>query len=324
MSGSTASCTTTTFTMMNGRNIQPQQHGCFNGGHQHHHQLRPFVRIAPLPTSLPGVPSSENARFPAASLSPLDVLLKKGGRPTHGKKKFFQHCNASAEEYASFKSPIDRRLLARKLVEQWLECGGRFCVALTNPEGQESGYFRPASTEEAMQFTRRVLVRHFTPAITNKKKKDEAAAAAKKTKEQQLISKNKSKDGSGVRVAASCHSPSSTATTLLPLLAYGGHHSIELKHHDHRLHDEHHHDHLAAEAADALCFLSNVQPVHLPPPAKVVASSSARCGNNSNDNCDNAKDASPSSTCSFWSAGSNSNHIKTPTPTPSSPSAKAT
>jgi len=160
--------------------------------------IRPFVRIAPLPASLPcgaapgggGLVGADNSssRFPAAALSPLDVLLKKGGRPTHGKKKFFLHCNDSAEEYASFKSPIDRRLLARRLVEQWLDRGGRFCVALTNKDGHESGYFRLANTEEALQFTRRVLVRHFTPAITNKKKQDvQAASATQETKEQEQL-----------------------------------------------------------------------------------------------------------------------------------------
>lgn len=217
-----------------------------------------LVPIAPLPSTVPT--QTDNLRFPASALCPLDVLLKKGGRPTHGKKQFFAHCNASAEDYASFKSPIDRRLLARSLVEKWIERGGRFCVALTNPNGQESGLFRLASTEEALQFTRRVLVRHFTPSITNKKKNANAAAtAATKSKKKIVVSKSNdsNKSSSTSTTPTACLSPSSTAT-MLPLT-----------------YDHHHLNHDTAEAVDALCFLSNVQPIHLPPSAAAVTTASS-------------------------------------------------
>lgn len=214
------------------------------------------IPIAPLPSTSPV--SSDQMQFPASGLCPLDVLLKKGGRPTHGKKRFFQHCCNSAEEYASFKSPIDRRLLARKLVEQWLdEVGGRFCVALTTPNGHESGYFRLASTEEAMSFTRRVLVRHFTPSITSRKKNEKA-----KNKIDGTDSSTVKSDSSVASIGSgSClNSPLTTATTLplTTVLKQKENAPSSVKCTD---------DHLAAEAADALCFLSSVQPFYLPGPA---------------------------------------------------------
>lgn len=114
--------------------------------------------------SAPAIAAS--AAFPAECLRERDVLLRKGGRPTHGKVPYFQYLQAHAKTYAAFKSPIDRRLMARELVDAWLANGGRFCTAAisTKPAGSKD-LFRVASTEEALQFTRRVLVRHFTSGL---------------------------------------------------------------------------------------------------------------------------------------------------------------
>lgn len=131
---------------------------------------RPIL-IAPQPTHAAAAAASAVSVICAEGLCQLDVLLRKGGRPTHGKKQFFEQCERNAAAYASFKSPIDRRLLARKLVEDWMAQGGRFCIILTNKAGHETSFYRVASSEEAIQFTRRVLVRHFTSSYTTVKRK---------------------------------------------------------------------------------------------------------------------------------------------------------
>jgi hypothetical protein len=151
-------------------------------------RITSWVPIAPLPSAshsaLPAVPLI----FAWDRLRENDVLLRKGGRPTHGKVRYFRFLQERAGEYASYKSPIDRRLLARELVDSWLRQGGRFCstvdhgigggggrgapTAPANPRraGEVRSVFRVASTEEALQFTRRTLVRHFTPSINKRSK----------------------------------------------------------------------------------------------------------------------------------------------------------
>lgn len=152
-------------------------------------QVTSWVPIAPLPSSASAQASLAAAPliFAWDRLRENDVLLRKGGRPTHGKVRYFRFLQERAGEYASYKSPIDRRLLARELVDSWLRRGGRFCSAVnhvggggrggaptTVPTSRRAGdvtsVFRVASTEEAVQFTRRVLVRHFTPSINKRAK----------------------------------------------------------------------------------------------------------------------------------------------------------
>jgi len=143
--------------------------------------------------------------FPANELLPDDVLLKKGGRPTHGKKRYFAQCQQKAYEYANYKSPLDRRLLARKLVEDWIAQGGRFCTAVDIPTGNNNNnsssikkvYFRVASTEEALLFTRRVLVRHFTPSVSGKPNKNKDI----ETSSQRAKKKNRSTKAKGDKVS---------------------------------------------------------------------------------------------------------------------------
>lgn len=155
-----------------------------------------WVPIAPLPSASQAASLAAGASliFAWDRLRENDVLLRKGGRPTHGKVRYFRFLQERAGEYASYKSPIDRRLLARELVDTWLRQGGRFCSAvnldrrrggggaagaavaattLASPRrgGDVTSVFRVASTEEALQFTRRVLVRHFTPSINKRANK---------------------------------------------------------------------------------------------------------------------------------------------------------
>lgn len=143
-----------------------------------------WVPIAPLPPTAVRTALAGPTLFARDRLRDNDVLLRKGGRPTHGKARYFRFLQNRAEEYASYKSPIDRRLLARELVDMWLCRGGRFCcvvggeaswaasksgnsiAAATSTAHRE--VFRVASTEEALQFTRRVLVRHFTPSFNKR------------------------------------------------------------------------------------------------------------------------------------------------------------
>jgi hypothetical protein len=150
-------------------------------------QITSWVPIAPLPSASHSALPAAPLIFAWDRLRENDVLLRKGGRPTHGKVRYFRFLQERAGEYASYKSPIDRRLLARELVDSWLRQGGRFCSTVdhgiggggrgapttpANPRraGEVSSVFRVASREEALQFTRRVLVRHFTPSINKRSK----------------------------------------------------------------------------------------------------------------------------------------------------------
>lgn len=151
-------------------------------------KIASWVPIAPLPSASQTSSSAAPLIFAWDRLRENDVLLRKGGRPTHGKVRYFRFLQERAGEYASYKSPIDRRLLARELVDSWLRRGGRFCTAVGHDRGGGTGapapatvphphragegttVFRVASTEEALQFTRRVLVRHFTPSINKRAK----------------------------------------------------------------------------------------------------------------------------------------------------------
>jgi hypothetical protein len=155
-----------------------------------------WVPIAPLPPTAVRTALSGPALFAEDRLRDNDVLLRKGGRPTHGKARYFRFLQERAEEYASYKSPIDRRLLARELVDTWLCQGGRFCCAVGGPKEPSAAsrpgkstvavatstsrrdVFRVASTEEALQFTRRVLVRHFTPSVSKRARASNVSDAA--------------------------------------------------------------------------------------------------------------------------------------------------
>jgi hypothetical protein len=134
-------------------------------------QIMSWVPIAPLPSASHSALPAAPLIFAWDRLRENDVLLRKGGRPTHGKVRYFRFLQERAGEYASYKSPIDRRLLARELVDSWLRQGGRFCSTVdhgiggggrgapttpANPHraGEVSSVFRVASTEEALQFTR--------------------------------------------------------------------------------------------------------------------------------------------------------------------------
>jgi len=217
-----------------------------------------------------------SSSFSLARSSQLDVLLKKGGRPTYGKQRFFGHCRAYAARYASLKSPIDRRLLARQLVEDWIDGGrgGRFCVAVavssahkqpqqTQPssnqvqkrngpgrqpqQGEVQRYYRLATAEEAMQFARRVLVRHFNPGSDRKNKKKSGVA----TEEEQRphpVAVDVSATDSGAAVETGPCTAVATATETAPCFPnrLHGDTAVEL-------------EAAASEAADALCFLSAAQ-----------------------------------------------------------------